>query len=178
MDEKFRRLIELGAGEFEHVNGSVMAHLEGTRCLLKSWQACDTLLDAALYHGAYESPAFESEWFGFAQRQEVVAIIGQPVEELVYHYCACNRIPFFTQFSEQQSPLFYNRLTNSSLQIAPSLLANVCELTVANELDIALHDSEFVEQHGHNLNQWFSTMQPFLSLGANRKVQQVFGGLI
>jgi hypothetical protein len=46
MDAKFRQLIELSAGEFEHVNGLLIAHLEGTRCLLKAWNASKVLQDA------------------------------------------------------------------------------------------------------------------------------------
>ena len=63
MDEKFRQLIELGAGEFEHVDGLLIAHLEGTRCLLKAWNASEPLQEAGLYHAAYGTSAFAESLF-------------------------------------------------------------------------------------------------------------------
>lgn len=48
MEEKFRKLSELGAGDFEHIDGSLIDHLEGTKRLLVSWEASNILQDAGL----------------------------------------------------------------------------------------------------------------------------------
>jgi hypothetical protein len=174
MDEKFRQLIELGAGEFEHVDGSLIAHLEGTRCLLKAWNASDELQDAGLYHAAYGTSAFEQNLFELSQRQEVAAIIGSDAENIVYHYSACDRDAFFAQFAQVDKPLFYDRLTTEKSAISFELLQQLCELTAANEMDIAINNPDFVAQHGSGLVDLFSRMQTFLSPGAQRKVHHVF----
>jgi hypothetical protein len=174
MDKKFRRLIELGAGEFEHVDGSLIAHLEGTRCLLKEWNASQVLQDAGLYHAAYGTSAFAQNLFELAQREEVATVIGSETENIVYHYCACNRDAFFAQFGKVDKPIFYNRITNKKSAISSELLQQLCELSAANETEIAINNSDFVVQHGDELVDLFSRMQGFLSLSAQRKIHHVF----
>ena len=88
MDAKFRQLIELSAGKFEHVNGLLIAHLEGTRCLLKAWNASEVLQDAGLYHAAHGTSAFAQNVFELSKREEVAVVIGNDAENIVYHYCA------------------------------------------------------------------------------------------
>jgi hypothetical protein len=174
MDEKFRRLIELGAGEFEHVNGSLIAHLEGTRCLLKEWNASDVLQDAGLYHAAYSTSAFVQNIFELHQRQEVAAVIGSAAENIVYHYCACDRDVFFAQFGKVDEPLFYDRITTEKSVVSNELLCQLSELVAANEIEIAINNPNFITQHGPRLVDLFSRMQRFLSLSSHRKIQHVF----
>lgn len=174
MDEKFRQLIELGAGEFEHIDGSLIAHLEATRCLLKSWNASNDLQDAGLYHAAYGTFAFVQNVFELSQREEVAVVIGCDAEKIVYHYCACDRDAFFAQFGQVEKPLFYDRITTEKLAVSSELLQQICELTAANEIEIAINNPDFVVQHGSGLLDLFSRMQGFLSPSAQRKIQHVF----
>jgi hypothetical protein len=174
MDEKFRQLIELGAGEFEHVDSSLIAHLEGTRCLLKAWNASEVLQDAGLYHAAYGTSAFEQNLFELSQRNEVAIVIGDNAENIVYHYCACDRDTFFAQFGLVDKPMFYDRITTKKSEVSFELLQQLCELTAANETEIAINNQEFVAQHGVRLVDLFGRMQQFLSSSAQRKIQHVF----
>ncbi|MEP1449229.1 MAG: DUF6817 domain-containing protein [Paraglaciecola sp.] len=174
MDEKFRRLIELGAGEFEHVDGSLIAHLEGTRCLLKEWHASEILQDAGLYHAAYGTLAFSHNVFDLNQRGEVAAIIGNAAERIVYHYCACDRDIFFKQFGNVAQPVFYDRISNQKVIISDELIQQLCELSAANETEIALNNQDFVTENGSELIELFSRMQDYLSPSAMRKIQHVF----
>lgn len=174
MDEKFRQLIELGAGEFEHVTGSLISHLEGTRCLLKEWNASQLLQDAGLYHAVYANSSVVQNLFELAQREEVAVVIGSHAENIVYHYCACDRDPFFAQFGQVEQPIFYDRITTQKLAISDKLLQQLCELAAANEVEIAINNPDFVAQHGSSLLDLFSRMQKFLSASAQRKIQHVF----
>lgn len=174
MDKKIRKLIELGSGEFEHVDGLLIAHLEATRCLLKEWNAPMVLQDAGLYHAAYGTSAFQENLFGLSQRQDVTEVIGRGVEQIVYHYCVCDRPRFFEQFGRVEQPVFYNRITNSKSEISTDLLKNLCELSAANETEIAICNPDFVAKHGADLLDLFDRMQWFLSPSAQRKVQHVF----
>ena len=177
MDEKFRQLIELGAGEFEHVDGPLIGHLEGTMCLLKSWNAPEVVQDAGLYHAAYGTSAFVENVLELSQRDEVAVIIGRDAENIVYHYCACDRDAFFAQFGQADTPVFYDHLTNSQSAISLALLQQLCELTAANEVEIAINNPNFIAQHGPDLVDLFRRMQAFLSLSAQRKIQHVFAAI-
>ena len=174
MDEKFRQLIELGAGEFEHLDGSLIAHLEGTRCLLKAWNASDMLQNAGLYHAAYGTSAFVQKVFELSQREDVAKVIGSDAENIVYHYCACDRNVFFAQFGQVEKPVFFDRITTQQSVVSFELLQQLCELTAANETEIALNNPDFVVQHGSGLVDLFARMQTFLSPSAQRKIQHVF----
>jgi hypothetical protein len=174
MDEKFRQLIELGAGEFEHVDGSLIAHLEGTRCLLKEWNASEVLQNAGLYHAAYGTSGFVENLFELTQREEVATVIGKDTENIVYHYCACDRDVFFAQFGQVEQPLFCDRITSEKSIISQELIQQLCELIVANETEIAMNNPNFAAQHGERLLELFTRMHHFLSLGAQRKIQHVF----
>lgn len=174
MDEKFRRLIELGAGEFEHVDGSLIAHLEGTRCLLKEWNASDTLQDAGLYHAAYGNAAVVQNQFNVTQRDEVAAVIGHATENIVYHYRACDTEAFFAQFGQVDNPVFTDPITTEKTVLSSELLHQLCELSAAHETEIAINNPEFVVQHGRRLVDLFSTTERFLSPGAQRKIHHVF----
>lgn len=174
MDEQFRQLIELGAGEFEHADGLLIAHLEGTRCLLKEWNASETLQQAGLYHAAYGTSAFTSEQFDLSKRQDVARIIGSEAEHIVYHYCACDRDSFFAQFGQVSRPLYFDRITAQSLQIPDKLLQQICELTVANEIEIAIHSRGFGVKQGSDLVELFGRMHNYLSASAKRKIHHVF----
>ena len=173
MDKKFQKLIELGAGEFEHVDGSLIAHLEGTRCLLKGWGASIELQDAGLYHAAYGTSAFEPSLLDMTAREQVQRIIGSEAENIVYHYCACDRNVFFAQFGQVNKPEFCNRLTKQKTPLSLILLQQLCELTAANEIDIAINNPNFINQHGTGLLDLFTRMAPFLSANAKRKIQFV-----
>ena len=59
MNKKLQTLIDMGVGEFEHVDGSLIEHLQATRQLLKEWGASEVLQDAGLYHAAYGTAGFD-----------------------------------------------------------------------------------------------------------------------
>jgi hypothetical protein len=174
MDERFRQLIELGAGEFEHANSLLIAHLEGTRCLLKAWKASDVVQDAGLYLAAYGTSNFEKKIFELSHRKEVADVIGNDAENIIYHYCACDKTLFFAQFGQVDLPVFYNRITNKMSTVSSELLQQLCELYAANKTERAINDPGFLTQHGSELVDLFSRMQLFLSFRAQRKIQHVF----
>jgi hypothetical protein len=70
--------------------------------------------------------------------------------------------------------VFYDRITTHKSLIPFELLQQLCELTAANETEIAINNPKFVTQHGAGLVDLFSRMQRFLSPIAQRKVQHVF----
>ena len=53
MNDKFQELANLGVGDFEHLDGTLVEHLTNTKALLCQWGASLELQDAGLYHAAY-----------------------------------------------------------------------------------------------------------------------------
>lgn len=175
MNDNFKKLSELGAGDFEHINGTLIDHLIGTQSLLKQWQASETLQDAGLYHAAYGTAGFSENLVSTSQRGAIARIIGEEAEEIVYLYCACDRDYFWPQFARSNNPEYKNRFTGQLFYISSQQLKEFCELTVANELEIAQENQAFIDAHGDGLYALFKSMRRFLSSHANLSVESILG---
>ena len=172
---KIRQLEALGAGQFKHINGSLLEHLQGTRDLLASWEAPLVLQDAGLFHAAYSTAGFGDRMLDISQRNTVAAIIGEQAEEIVYHFCACDREVFYPSLENSDMPPFPDRFSGDSRELAPQLMADLCELTVANEVEIASRNPDFRRKHAASRFVIYSGMFPHLSAHAWEAVERVFG---
>jgi hypothetical protein len=172
---KFEQLAKLGVADFKHLNGNLIDHLKGTQELLASWSASQNLQDAGLYHAAYGTAGLDEKMVSTDQRSKIAEIIGIEAEEIVYQYCACDRDYFWPQLGLVDDPNFHNRFNDQTYQLSSCLLKNFCELTVANELEIAMNSPEFIAEHGHGLRKLFNNMGPLLSVYANKAVAAVHG---
>lgn len=174
IETKWHKLFQLGAEGFEHVDGSLIEHLNGTRGLLREWSASMELQDAGLYHAAYGTAGFDECLVSVQQRGEIAKIIGEKAEELVYQYCACDRDDFFSKVGVESNPEFLNRFTGQRYYLSGGLLKQFCELTAANETEIAMGNAEFMLQYGEELRELFQNMKRYLSHSAWIKVVDVF----
>jgi len=173
MNDKFNALQQLGAGKFEHLHGSLIQHLEATYALLNTWHADKPLCDAGLYHAAYGTVGFESAVVELSQRTNIANIIGQSAENIVYLYCACDRDYVFKQLGRTANILFKDRFTQQTCILTLIQARQFCELTAANELELAISSEEFRTKHGKGLLSLLLKMKPFLSEPANAMVQKV-----
>lgn len=176
MDYKFKELTKLGATGVQHLNGSLIDHLIGTRELLTAWSASSELQDAGLYHAVYGTSGLNDELVSVKQRSTIADIIGAKAEEIVYQYCACDREFFWPKFELKSNPNFRNRFSGEIYKLKPEMLKNFCELTVANELQIASKRPGFITSGGA-LHRLFLAMHPYLSSAANRRVDDVIKNL-
>lgn len=175
--DKFDQLNALGAGEFAHLNGTLASHLQSTFNVLQKWQASPELCDAGLFHAAYGTAAFDSAMISLSQRQKIADIIGSDAETIVYLYCACDRQPVFERLRAGE-PLWYrDRFLCEEYVLDETSARYFCELTAANELELALDSSAFLERHGEGLKALFDRMSHFLSPEANADIGRVFAAV-
>jgi len=175
MNEIFQKLSELGAGDFDHIDGSLIDHLQGTQKLLKEWSASTTLEIAGLYHAAYGTAGFDEALVSVEQRDKISKIIGSEAEDMVYLYCACDRDYFWPQIGVVAVPEFKNRFTGQLFQLRPQELRDFCELTVANEIEISMDNPSFIDEYGQSLYSIFTNMRHYISESASASVEQVLG---
>ncbi len=175
MKSKFEGLVELHAGDFQHLDGSLIDHLKGTQEILKKWGASVSLQDAGLYHAAYGTAGFSQSLVSTDQREKIAGVIGATAEEVVYQYCASDRETFFSRIGRDLSPIFPNRFTGESYVLSEKMLRDFCELTAANEIEIAIDNPKFLDRYGAELNDLFVQMAPYLSGVAQRHSTEVFG---
>jgi len=162
-DELFARLQALGAGEFEHVNGSLAAHLRGTERMLREWGAGEPLCIAGLYHAVYGTDGYNPALISIAGRKGIAALIGAEAEALAYLYGACNRTVFYPRIGTATQFAFADRFSNGEYNIQPEQLSQLCELIVANELELASNNAPFRAKHGAALSRLFERMSGLVS---------------
>ena len=162
-DSRFKALMALGAGDFEHLNGSLVDHLKGTRELLRHWGAADYLCDAGLFHAAYGTAGFVETMVDLNQRTNIRQVIGAEAESLVYLYCSCDRDYVFTPDIGQSAIKFKDRFTQERFVLDAVQARAFCELTVANELELVLSSADFAAQYGADLYRLFDNIGYYLS---------------
>jgi hypothetical protein len=170
----FRELAALGAGDFGHLNGSLEQHFIGVRETLESWGANETLMRAGLFHAAYGTAGFTPVMISLERRGEISRLIGSAAEEIVYTYCACDRRSFWPQIGSLDDMIFRDRFTGEMRSIAEQELRQFCELTCANEVEIASKDANFIDQHGAQLGAIFGRWSALISASASRAVAETF----
>jgi hypothetical protein len=175
MLNKMLKLIELGAGEFEHVDTLHLAILDDTRCLLKAWAASDVLQQAGLYHSVYVSieTLVEGNIQRVVEQREAVAhLLGSEVEQIIYYCHVCDYAKLLERHNIEEDLILYDQLLHENIKINEVLLKNVCELAIAIEVSKA-----FMQLNGRNANSLFlrqmlDKMHPYLSRGAKNKLSQ------
>ncbi len=175
MDEKTAFLIKLGADTVEHIDGDLLAHLQGTKHLLEKWGASEALQDAGLFHACYGTAGFSTALATESNRHKLSAVIGEQAEEIVYLYCACEREDYFSKIGREKNPRFNDRFSGESYFLSNDQLRDFCELTAANELEISIGSPKFLEQYRDELYEITARMQPYLSPEARLKTRTIFG---
>ena len=170
----FQELQRMGAGEFVHLNGSLEEHLIGTAALLQEWNAPEHLRVAGLFHAAYGTAGFEGALACAEERHKVAALIGAKSERLVYLYCCCDRQKFYPVIGTEHEHRLPDRFASVERELTSEELDALCELTAANELEIASKSAAFRNQYGRSLAELFRRMRRHLSAHARTKVAEVF----
>ena len=171
----FQRLHDMGAGEFKHLNGTLEAHLLGTEALLAAWGAPDHVRTAGLFHAAYGTAGFEEAMVNLSQRQSIAELIGEKAERLVYLYGCCDRNLYYPLIGTPTATQLPNRWLGTMEALSLQDVRGLCELTAANELEIAAASEVFRQQHGASLSELFGRMGPHLSDAAHSMAKRVLG---
>ena len=171
----FRELHALGAGEFQHLNGSLAAHLRGTESLLREWGAPESVCIAGLYHAVYGTDGYNPALVGIDMRQRIQALLGQEAEQLAYLYGACNRRVYYPRIGTDAQLRFADRFSDTEYDISDEQLRKLCELILANELEIAQGSEEFRNKHGAILCKLFNRMEGLVTAAGFRHFRQVLG---
>lgn len=169
----FAALQSLGAAERAHLNGTLAAHLRDTAALLRAWGAPEPVCTAGLYHAVYGTDAFRTALTSPSMRQNIRELIGPQAEELVYLYCACQRDSFYPRIGTPTQLQFPDRFTDTDYTITRGQLACLCELILANELEIASGSATFRAEHGESLCELFNRMAGLASDTALRAYRSI-----
>jgi hypothetical protein len=177
-DTRFARIEELlrerGALQVAHPGGNLFDHVKRVARLLHSWKATRQLQLAGLSHAMYGTDGFATALLRLEERPLLQSVIGKEVEGLVYIYASCDRSKVYARLGD--APLdFRDRFTQTSFLLSEPEAAALVEMTVVNELDIAMVNPEFAGKHGVELLALFKTARRHLSISAWDACQIVLG---
>src|SRR5215471_1629833 len=173
--EIFKKLRELGAADFQHLNGPLINHLEGTYEYLKAWSNREELCVAGLYHAVYGTAAFDKSLISISKRDQIAGIIGPEVEHIVYYYGACDRDILYPQIGRTDEISYRNRFTGGTEILTQEMLSDLLELTLANELEIVTRDRAFLEKQRSRYDALFARFEKYVSRPAYESYLRVFG---
>ncbi|NNN30921.1 hypothetical protein HLK59_11175 [Streptomyces sp. S3(2020)] len=168
-------LRELGAESMPHPGGTLLTHLHRVRIRLAGWDARPALQLAGLCHAFYGTDGFVRVLLPLDRRSELVAVIGEEAEAIVYFYASCDRRATYPSLADPGSP-FHDRFTGRAHAPGPALRRDFAELTAANELDLADRDPAFRERHGAGLLDLFARFRPLLSGPAREDCTAILRG--
>lgn len=173
--EILQKLKDLGAEEFDHVNGSLLSHLQGTHDLLRGWGNRPELCNAGLYHAVYGTAGFQQNLIQLKDRPAVANLIGSESENIVYLFSACDRDYVYPQIGTKEAIEYRDRFSQSTSRLPNSTFADLCELTMANELEIARWRTlEFLRQNNEYLRVILARMRSYVSRPAYAEFQRIF----
>jgi len=162
-DAPTERLRALGAGAFVHLHGTLERHLQGTERLLRRFGNREAVCLAGLYHAVYGTDGIVGRLVEPAARNAIIAIIGGEAEGLVYLYGACDRDAFHPRIGTRLQHRFVDRLSRSQYPIRALQLRDFCEITVANEIELAMGNAVFRTRHADELTRLFARMRGLVS---------------
>lgn len=156
----------LHARETAHLNGDLLAHLEGTAALLADWESSSDLRIAAVCHAVYGTDGFPQSLLELSERKAVREVIGTNAEQIVYFYASCDRGHLYRQLGTEQRPDFRDRYTDRIHTPDASVLSEFMELTFANELELVRASKAFRQKYGNQLGELFGECRQHVSAKA------------
>ena len=163
-------LEQRGARQLEHPGGTLLDHLIRTSDLLWSWDAPTELVLAGVAHAAYGTDGFRTALFGLDERALVVDAIGDKAEAIVYLYGSCDRAATYRSIPADTGVEFHDRFSGNRVPADPAATRAFVELTVANEVDVMLHNPAMDREP---LRRIFARWRPLMSSYAWTACQRV-----
>jgi len=152
-------LRSLGAGEAAHVNVSLIEHLEATAALLRAWGQREAVCLAGMCHAAYGTDGFQRALLEPGARRSLAERIGADAERLAYLYGACERERFHPRLGTPGERSMPDRFTGEEVPLSADDIAALCEITIANECELAQGGPNYRRKHARALLELFARME-------------------
>jgi Domain of unknown function (DUF6817) len=168
-------LLSCGTDEVPHPGGTLHEHLLRVADLLEQWGAMPELVAAGLCHACYGTDGFDHSLLPVSDRAKLAAVIGDRAEALVYLYGSCDRAAVYPLLAGVGPVPFRDRFTGQTHTRSEADIQAFTELTAANELDIAAHNSAMATEYGPALMRLLTGARARLSDAAWQACLEVLG---
>jgi hypothetical protein len=135
MDNLLQILKDAGVDRIEHSQASLYSHLVHTCRRLQRWNCPPHVTKAGLFHSAYGTETFPSSMFSIHHRRYLQALLGREAEELVFLYCVSSGASLCDCAGHGPPFSLVNWRDRTAFPIAPSLLAELLTMRLADLLE-------------------------------------------
>jgi hypothetical protein len=168
-----RFLQRRGAGSAPHMRNTLLGHLRAVHDVLVGGQGPGWLAAAGLLHSWYGSQRLDYEMGGAADRPVLQRLLGARAEELVWIYGACDFQFLCAAVARDGRPAYRDRRTGEVRELPPSVLLPLCELMVANEVELATRSGTYRQKKLHLLQAIAAGWGPLLTPAAMAGVRRL-----
>jgi hypothetical protein len=162
-----------GAEGIAHPGGTLYDHLARVQQRLARLGASETVQLAGRVHAVYGTDGFAVRLLTLEERPLLADIVGEKAEKLVYQYGACDRGRSWDTLAE--TARVWDRFSENVHVLDREQLQAFSDLSLVNELDVAEHSPEFLEQHGDYFRRLTDAWEPLLSAPVLADARRVFG---
>jgi len=130
------------ANRYKHSRGrGFQDHLQGVARLLQRWEQDALIVQIGLFHSAYSTQQYPYGLYGYQQRDQLRALIGDDAERLVFLFCSHDRVDLYAQAVElakagatlpRDGLEVRNALTGSTARVPAELIAPLLVVHVAD----------------------------------------------
>jgi len=163
IENHIAQLERIGTAGVAHRNGTLLKHLKGVWALLQEWKNPEPVCLAGLYHSVYSTGGFEQQLIPLSERNKIADLIGEEAERFVYLFGACDRPLTHPRIGNDGPLKFHDRFTNTDYPLENSEWCAVCEIMLANEMDLGRYDPAFYKKHLAHYKDLFARFEPWLS---------------
>ena len=172
-DPKLAFLQAHGAGTRSHSDAHLLAHLQGTALLLRTWGERQAVQDAGLFHSVYGTESYQSELLPPQLRGQVEALIGHEAEALAHAFGRLQKASFYAAvLGELDAADVVDRTTGEPLALTHDQRVDLCHLSVANWLE---QRPRAPETHQFIRATEFAAMRPVLRAATRHALDAAYG---
>jgi hypothetical protein len=171
--ELLRELARRGAAGMPHLGGHALEHLRGVHRLLVTWQNPAWVCAAGLFHSFYGTDRLDHALGAETERAVVRGLLGSQGEALVWCYCACEFPLLQASLLSADAPRYRDRRSGQFATVPAALLPALCELLVANEMELAIGSATYREKKRGLLEGIVRQRGGLLSAGAAAAVRRL-----
>lgn len=166
-------LAERGAAGIDHPGGTLAAHLARVEQRLTALGLPRAVQLAGRAHAVYGTDGFDVRLLGEDERPLLASVIGADAEALVHRYGACDRARTWAQLPV--SGRCWDRRTGAVEQLDAAGVRDLADLSLVNELDVAVHAPGFLDRHGEYFRRLTDAWTPVLTPAVATAARAVFG---
>lgn len=119
-----------------HSSRKLWDHLSGVYEILKSWDECEDVCKAGLFHSVYGTEVYQHQSIPLSERARLAESIGSRAEQLSYYFSAFERQSIWKNMARRDSDYTaYDRFEKKEISLSREDLQDYFSIFLANLIE-------------------------------------------